>query len=252
MKNIKKFQNSICNNQNLHYHIDKLIKAIENNNNNITVFFSGTISSLISTIISMMLVKTSWVGNVLVNIIIVVVFFIATWIIVAKWGFPLISKWSAQRRTTVIQNAQITEVISYFNTSIVLSALEIEDSISIVKNEGEKTKCREINSVVGVFEFAKCINYICNNIKPVHIRCISEKTDKLMCNYINQYTLTLVYRILYNAGENLIEYFNKNKSLVEDVDLILYDLEQASEKFLKHREELGIEGLLFENTQHDI
>ena len=91
MKNIKRFQNDLCQNKNTEKNMDRLMKVADKNSENIAVFFSGIISSFISAILSMIITTTNFVDNVLVRIALILSVFLFIWFILAKYVIPFIT-----------------------------------------------------------------------------------------------------------------------------------------------------------------
>ncbi len=249
MKNIKQFQNTVCQDEKLNTHINKLIKTTEGNNDTISVFFSGILSSFLSGLFAMMLedqVKYPWV-----RILSVIALFIGVWIFLVKVGVPQYKKWADNRRPTDIDNLSKQEVVTTFNSSVTMSAIEINDALPIMEDDKQNKSCREINEVIIVSEYIKCVNYVVDNVNKKHIRTHEEQEKKQASAFINQYQLSLVYKLLYNSGGRLEKVIKELPINCEDRDMLQYDLDQAINRFQKHRQEFGISSLIFENKKTD-
>ncbi len=246
MKNIKQFQNNICRDQHQNEQVDKMIEAVKSSNDSLTVLFSGVLSSFFSTLIALFLEDT--IKHTVPRVLIIVACFGVIWFVGGKWVVPFFNKMIVQRKSTSIDELSKQEVVNFFNTSITLSAIEISDAINIMKDEKQEKTCRKINEVIIVTEYVKCINYIVEHVKKQHIRTLPERTDKLMGNYINQYVLTLVYKILFESGKEIDKYLDRIAVENESISLIKHDLNEALNSFDTHRLSFGINELLFEDN----
>lgn len=187
MKNIKQFQNGICQDQTMDAHIQKLIKTVEKNDDNLDVFFSGMISSYFSTLLSMILVNSDWVDKVWIRVVAVFAVFALTWLIVSKFVLPLIKRLKSASRVTYTAGLPSSEIIDFFRSRIVLTTLELKDALSIVTDTTQDSVCRKSSALIATLEYAKCINYISANVKNEHIRIEGQKEQKLAQNYCNIY-----------------------------------------------------------------
>ncbi len=247
MKNIKQFQNTVCQDEKLNAHINKLIKTTEANNDTISVFFSGVLSSFISGLLALLLdeeFKYPWI-----RIVSVIAVFIGVWVFLAKVGVPKYKKWAEKRRYTNIENLSKQEVVTTFNSLVTLSAIEINDALLVMEDKNQNESCREINEVIIVSEYIKCVNYVICNVNKKHIRTNREQEKKQVGDFINQYQLSLVYRLLYNSGLRLTNVTSELPIDCEDKAMLQYDLGAAIESFRKHRNEFGIPSLIFENRK---
>ena len=237
MKNIKQFQNAICKRNKLNEHVNQLVQAVKGNNDTISVMFSGILSSFLSSVVSMTLDDT--IDYPWVRIVIVLAAFFIIWYILTKWIMPWFDKMKKQRRETNIEELTKQEVVSYFNSTIILTAIEIEDAINIMGDAGQDLSCRKTNAVIIVSEYVKCINYLINNVRKSHIRTYAEKDVKNVENYINQYLLAYVFEMLYGAGDKLKCYFDTFQKN-ENVLLIKNDLHKAIGDFDKYCKNIGM------------
>ncbi len=245
MKNIKRFQNTVCQEEKLNNHVEKLIQTVKSNNDSVSALFSGILSSFVSDLLFNTLQSTIPI----VRTVIVIAAFFVSWYVFAKWLVPNITNWLEQRRVSNIDELSKQEVVGAFNSAITLSAIEINDAINIMKHEEHDKACKKINAIIIVNEYIKCINYVVNNVNKKHIRLYNEKADKLPCNYINYYSLVLVYKLLYDSGIQLKEYFYSINHPKENILLIIYDLDDVIKTFFEHIQNIGVSDLVFEDLE---
>jgi len=248
MKNIKQFQNTVCHEKKLKEHIDRLIQSNQEASDKLNVFFSGALSSFLTTLMALMLEQTIIWETLLIRIPIVLAAFLLLWFVIAKWLSPAIIIFCEQRKITTKTKQPDQQVVDYFNSSIVLSSLEIKDAVAIVVDEKQDTDCRKINAILVTSEYTKCINYIIKNVEPKHIRYLTEEKTKKQTKYINEYCVTFVFETLYKAGDALVSENNDLKS-VTGSDLIVSDLNDTIAKFRDYRKKLNSKLFVYGNEE---
>lgn len=246
MKNIKQFQNTVCHEKKLKDHVDRLIQSNQEANDKLNVFFSGALSSFLTTLMALMLDQTVIWETMPIRILIVLGAFLILWLVIAKWLSPAIITFCEQRKITTKTKQSDQQVVDYFNSSIVLSSLEIKDAVAIVVDDKQDADCRKINAILVASEYTKCINFIIKNVNANHIRFSSQEKSKNQTQYINEYCATFVFETLYNAGEALV---SKNNGLkcVTGSDFIVSDLNDTIDRFRDYRKKLNSKFFVYEN-----
>lgn len=249
MKNIKQFQNAVCHEKKLKDHIDRLIQSNESTGDKLNVFFSGALSSFLTTIMALFLDDTVVLKSLLIRIPIIIGVFLGLWVVIAKWLSPIIMTFFEQRKLTTKVKQPDKEIVDYFNSAIVLSSLEIKDAVAIVTDENQDADCRRINAVLVTSEYIACINFITKNVEERLIRFLEQREIKSQSIYINEYSAMLVFDILYKAGEALLDKKVKIKDIVTS-ELIVSDLNDAIERFREYRNSFKSSRFMFESENH--
>ena len=133
MKNIKHFQSIICNEQQLKNHIDRLIQSNQEANDKLNIFFSGTLSSFLTNVLTLILENTIIWERSVIRIVVIILAFLLFWLAIAKIPRSIAAFFEQRKKTTEIRKPD-QQIIDYFNLSIVLSALEIKDAIEIIED----------------------------------------------------------------------------------------------------------------------
>lgn len=246
MKNIKQFQNTVCHEKKLQDHIDRLIQSNQEASDKLNVFFSGALSSFLATLMALVLEQTIIWETLLIRIPIVLAAFLILWFVIAKWVSPAVVTFCEQRKITTKTMQPDQQIVDYFNSSIVLSSLEIKDAVAIVADDKQDADCRKVNAILVTSEYIKCINYIIKNVEARHIRYLTEEKTKNQTQYINEYCVTFVFETLYKAGAALMSENNDLKR-VTGSDLIVSDLNDTIERFRDYRKELNSKLFVYEN-----
>lgn len=246
MKNIKQFQNTVCHEKKLQDHIDRLIQSNQEASDKLNVFFSGVLSSFLSTLMALVLEQTIIWEILLIRIPLVLAIFLILWFVIAKWVSPAVVTFCEQRKITTKTKQPDQQVVDYFNSSIVLSSLEIKDAVAIVVDGNQDADCRRINAILVTSEYAKCINYIIKNVEAKHIRYSTEGKTKKQTKYINEYCVTFVFETLYKAGDALVSE-NNDLKCVTGSDLIVSDLNDTIVRFRDYRKRLNSKLFVYEN-----
>jgi len=246
MKNIKQFQNTVCHEKKLQDHIDRLIQSNQEAGDKLNVFFSGALSSFLTSLMALALDQTIIWETLLIRIFIVLAAFLILWLVIAKWLSPAIIIFCEQRKITTKTKQPDQQVVDYFNSSIVLSSLEIKDAVAIVVDDKQDADCKKINAILVTSEYAKCINYIIKNVEAKHIRYLAEGEMKNQTQYINEYCVTFVFETLYKAGNALMSE-NNNLKRVTGSELIVSDLNDTIERFREYRKNLNSKLFVYEN-----
>ena len=84
MKNIKHFQSIICNEQQLKNHIDRLIQSNQEANDKLNIFFSGTLSSFLTNVLTLILENTIIWERSVIRIVVIILAFLLFWLAIAK------------------------------------------------------------------------------------------------------------------------------------------------------------------------
>jgi len=246
MKNIKQFQKTVCHEKKLQEHIDRLIQSNQEASDKLNVFFSGVLSSFLSTLMALVLEQTIIWEILLIRIPLVLAIFLILWFVIAKWVSPAIVTFCEQRKITAKTKQPDQQVVDYFNSAIVLSTLEIKDAVAIVVDDEQDADCRRINAILVTSEYTKCINYIIKNVDAKHIRYRTEEKTKKQTKYINEYCVTFVFETLYKAGNSLVSKDN-GLQCVTDSELIVSDLNDTIKRFSDYRKKLNSELFVYEN-----
>lgn len=248
MKNIKQFQNTVCHEKKLKDHIDRLIQSNQETSDKLNVFFSGALSSFLTTIMALMLDETIIWKTLLIKVPIVLVTFLVLWFVIAKWLSPVIVAFCEQRKITTKTKQPDQQIVDYFNSSIVLSSLEIKDAVAIVVDPNQDVDCRKINAILVISEYIKCINFIIKNVEAKHIRFSSEEKTKNQTQYINEYCATFVFETLYKAGKDLVSDSNDLKRVARSA-LIVSDLKDTISRFRDYRKKLDSNLFVYGNEK---
>lgn len=249
MKNIKQFQNTVCHEKKLKDHIDRLIQSNQEAGDKLNIFFSGAFSSFLTTIMALMLEQVIIWKTLLIRIPTVLATFFILWFVIAKWLSPAIITFCEQRKSTTKTKQPDQQIVDYFNSSIVLSSLEIKEAVSIVVDINQDADCRKINAILVISEYTKCVDYIIKNVEAKHIRFLSEEKTKNQMQYINEYYATFVFETIYRAGEKLTSYENELKRIAGS-DLIASDLRDATCRFRDYREKFALKLFMYENEKN--
>lgn len=155
MKNIKQFQNTVCHEKKLQEHIDRLIQSNQEASDKLNVFFSGVLSSFLSTLMALVLEQTIIWEILLIRIPLVLAIFLILWFVIAKWVSPAVVTFCEQRKITAKTKQPDQQVVDYFNSAIVLSTLEIKDAVAIVVDDEQDADCRRIKIRYTIFRKLK-------------------------------------------------------------------------------------------------
>ena len=244
MKNIKQFQNTVCHEKKLKDHIDRLIQSNQAASDKLNVFFSGALSSFLTTTMAVFLDDVEALENILIRIPIILIVFLALWFVIAKWLSPIIMTYCNQRKPTTKTKKLDKEIVDFFNSAIVLSSLEIKDATAIATDSNQELDCRRINAVLVASEYITCVNYIIKNVEKRLIRFSKQEEAKNQSLYINEYCAMLVFEVLYRAGKDLTNLINGVQSIV-DSNLIVSDLNNAIKRFHEYRANLKSKCFLY-------
>jgi hypothetical protein len=241
MKDLKQYQNRIWFNSFLEHQFDNLNERVNRSESAVAGFFSAIITSIIINIATSIFVEE--IDDAKINVILKLLIFIVIFIFLSKiiksFILPLWNKCQNGRRTTVIKQSEVEEVVTRFNTNIVYSVIEMYDAIPVLTNKPQApdAKCKLISIIAMAQEFCKCVIYLTTHKSDIidNMRS-SNKTysDADVCKRINSYTLITTIQLLHIIGKSLkdsaetIENMSEIQLLKNDLAKFVGKLEEFS------------------------
>lgn len=206
MKNLVRYQGEIWRNRTIENEFEKLTCKLDKTNSGTADFFSGILSSFVSTLLTMILISNQWVSNALLLIIVAVGVFIGLWLVISKLIMPLLEEWREQRKATLLSEADDNVVVNYFNTYISYSVLEMNEVVTVLSGTADND-CKIMNIVLTTREWIKIVVFLKNYIKKDrHIRTETTKSGiENVGKFINHYSYSSTIQMLAQVGDVLVE-----------------------------------------------